>query len=127
MTLICKTKVLNFNPQETGEVWVRLCVKEQRTGVVTTSDILALNVQSSYGKGWMILGQDNDRTTLSFVRPGDQETGEGKKRIYTPIVGFIRNDFSGTTIGLFACRVKADVDSGTTELLWYCKRILLSI
>ncbi|WP_294142544.1 PKD-like family lipoprotein [uncultured Sanguibacteroides sp.] len=96
---ICKTRTLNFNPQETGEVWVRLCVKEQRTGVVTTSDILALNVQSSYGKGWMILGQDNDRTTLSFVRPGYEETEEGKKRIYTPMVDLYEKIFPEQPLG----------------------------
>lgn len=113
---LCLGRELNFIPTQTGYINMRLCVLELSTGVITSQD-LQIQVESPYAKGWLILTEKEGRSALSFIRPGYEEIGSEKMRIYTPYQDIYQQLFPEDNLGQHPYRLKQILISGGCMVL----------
>ncbi len=80
--LVSEERELNFIPDKLGYVWYRVCARHRPSGLVSFSSI-QFNISSPYGKGWVVLSEQDNRSSLSFILPGYQNTQAKTGRFYT--------------------------------------------
>jgi hypothetical protein len=97
--IICEGRELQFVPPLVGSQTVQLCVRETRTGYITTQNF-SINGASRYAKGWLILREEAGESKLSFVLPERSVPGDNASaRVYTPYVDLYGQLFPGVPLG----------------------------
>lgn len=86
---------LDFVGYLVGEVELRCCVKELATGVIT-SNTMKVTFTSALSQGWLILGNQNGASILSYIRPGKDDDGN---RLFTPFVDLYKQLYPNLQLG----------------------------
>lgn len=70
---ICDGPVLNFAPDEPGDMYVYLVARDKVVGVETEGPRQTISVDMSFGEGWLIQHETEGSSALTFVLPGNNE------------------------------------------------------
>ncbi len=95
---ICRTKQLDYVPNTLGNNVLRFYVREKATGVITERP-LTINVATQYQRGWMVLGEKDGQSILSFVNPGSELVDGVKTRKFTPYPDIYNTLFTNDPLG----------------------------
>lgn len=87
---LCIGRELNFVPTTPDYINMRLCILDTITNIIS-SHSLQIQCFSSIGKGWAILSEKNEQSSISLIRPEYKETTnpDGQKiktRFYVPLI-----------------------------------------
>jgi hypothetical protein len=97
--MICEGRELRFVPQMVGSQSVQFCVKELRSGMITTAAMI-VNGGSIYTKGWLILREENGESKLTFIRPDRLVPGDATSgREYVPYIDLYGQLFPDESLG----------------------------
>jgi hypothetical protein len=97
--IINQGRELRFGNPIIGSQNVQICVRETRTGVITTAQI-SVNGVSRYAKGWLVLREESGESKLAFILPERSTPGDlTSARVYVPIPDLYAQLFPGVTLG----------------------------
>jgi hypothetical protein len=97
--VICEGRELRFVPQLVGSQTARFCVKESRSGTITSAT-LSIEGGSIYTKGWLILREEGGESKLTYVRPDRSVPGDvTSERVYVPYIDLYGQLFPGESLG----------------------------
>jgi hypothetical protein len=117
--LICEGQELRFVPRLVGSQNVQFCVKESRTGAITTAS-LTINGGSVYAKGWLILREEGGETKLTYIRPDRSVPGDANsERVYVPYIDLYGRLFPGESLGSGPIALRQAFSMRGTQSVFY--------
>jgi len=100
LDIVCNTRELIYLPRVMGNQSLQICVKETRSGVITSAGITINAAGTECLKGWLILSSDEGESKLSFVRPDRSIPGNyTSERVNVPFLDLYNRIFPNESLG----------------------------
>jgi hypothetical protein len=100
LEIVCNTRELIYLPRAMGNQSLQICVKETRSGIITSAGITINAAGTECIKGWLILSSDEGESKLSFVRPDRSIPGNyTSERNNVPFLDLYNRIFPNESLG----------------------------